>query len=51
MDPISQEQFLAKDIALITHLLSRGYRTADTFRMAALFCMGRLDMTPRWRHA
>lgn len=30
---------------------ARGYRTHETFRMAALFFMGGLDMAPRWRHA
>lgn len=30
---------------------ARGYRTQETFRMAALFFLGGLDMAPKWRHA
>lgn len=44
-----QEGMNAKLMSIIR--AARGYRTAETFRMAALFFMGRLDMTPRWRHA
>jgi len=29
---------------------ARGYRTHETFRMAALFFLGGLDLAPRWRH-
>ncbi len=44
-----QEGMNAKLMSIIR--AARGYRTAETLRMAALFFMGRLDMTPRWRHA
>ena len=44
-----QEGMNAKLMSVIR--AARGYRTHDTFRMATLFFLGRLDMTPRWRHA
>jgi len=44
-----QEGMNAKLMSVIRS--ARGYRDEKTFRMAALFFMGGLDMTPRWRHA
>jgi len=44
-----QEGMNAKLMSVIRS--ARGYRNEDSFRMAALFFMGGLDMTPRWRHA
>jgi transposase len=44
-----QEGMNAKLMSIIRS--ARGYRTHETFRMAALFFMGKLDMSPRWRHA
>jgi transposase len=43
-----QEGMNAKLMSIIRS--ARGYRSEETFRMAALFFMGRLDMSLRWRH-
>ena len=44
-----QEGMNAKLMSIIR--AARGYRTHETFRMAALFFMGGLDMSLTWRHA
>lgn len=44
-----QEGMNAKLMSVIR--AGRGYRSHQTFRMAALFFLGRLDLSPRWRHA
>ena len=44
-----QEGMNAKLMSVIR--AARGYRGHETFRMAALFFLGGLDMNLRWRHA
>lgn len=44
-----QEGMNAKLMSVIR--AARGYRGHETFRMAALFFLGGLDMSLRWRHA